>query len=275
MTIGGQAVIEGVLMRDKERLAIAVRLPNGKIRVKKEKSTTFPKLFHVFFLRGIVGLGFMLKDGIKALIWSSNQQLGKEEKISAKEMASTISLSFLAALLIFVAVPFFTAKLLQLEGFWFNLVDGAIRVGLFLGYLGVISRMKDVQTLFQYHGAEHKTIYCYEAKKKVILENIQQFPKEHHRCGTAFIFLVLIISIFVFSLLTGPWWIKLGGRIVLLPVVAGLGYEIIKLGERFKHKALMRAVLVPGIWLQKITTREPNEQQIEVAIKALVGIVRK
>ncbi len=294
MPIGGQAVIEGVMMRDKERYAVAVRLPNGKIRVKKEKSR-FPKFFDFFFIRGIVGLAYMLKDGISALQWSSNQQLGEEEKISKREMVGTIFVSLLVAVLFFIGVPFFTAKLLQTEGILFNLVDGLVRVLIFLGYLGILSRMKDVQTLFQYHGAEHKTIYCYEANNveannieanketttnktttpKISIKNIQQFPKEHNRCGTAFIFLVLIISILVFSLLTGPWWVKLGGRILLLPVIAGIGYEIIKFGDRFPRSFFTRMLLAPGLWLQKITTKEPNDQQVEVAVKALEGVVGK
>ncbi len=274
MPIGGQAVIEGVMMRDKERYAVAVRLPNGKIRIKKEKSK-FPKFFDFFFIRGIVGLAYMLKDGIAALQWSSNQQLGEDEKISKKELVGTILFSLFIAIIFFIAVPFFTAKLLQTDGILFNLVDGLVRVLIFLGYLGILSRMKDVQTLFQYHGAEHKTIFCYEAKQKITCANIQQFPKEHHRCGTAFIFLVLIISILVFSLLTGAWWVKLGGRILLLPVVAGLSYELIKLGERFRDYKIMRALLIPGIWLQKITTKEPSDKQVEVAVKALEGVVGK
>lgn len=287
MPIGGQAVIEGVMMRDKERYAVAVRLPNGKIRVKTEKSK-FPKFFDFFFIRGIVGLAYMLKDGISALQWSSNQQLGEEEKISKKEMVGTILVSLLVAVLFFIGVPFFTAKLLQTEGILFNLVDGLVRVLIFLGYLGILSRMKDVQTLFQYHGAEHKTIYCYEANnievnketttnkttpQKFSIKNIQQFPKEHHRCGTAFIFLVLIISILVFSLLMGPWWVKLGGRLLLLPVIAGIGYEIIKFGDRFPRSLFTRILLAPGLWLQKITTKEPSDKQVEVAVKALEGVV--
>lgn len=274
MPLGGQAVIEGVLMRDKARYAVAVRLPNGKIRVKKEKSR-FPKFFDFFFIRGIVGLAYMLKDGIAALQWSSNQQLRKEEKISQKEMAGTILVSLLVAIVFFIAVPFFTAKLLQTEGILFNLVDSLLRVAIFLGYLGILSTMKDVQILFRYHGAEHKTIACHEAKRKITLKNIQQFPKEHQRCGTAFIFLVLIISILAFSLLTGPWWIKLGGRILLLPVIAGIGYELIKLGDRYPRSGMTRMLLAPGIWLQKITTKEPNRKQVEVAVRALKGVVGK
>lgn len=274
MTIGGQAVIEGVMMRDKERFSVAVRLPNGKIKVKKEKSSSLPKYLQLPFLRGAVGLLYMLVDGIKALIWSSNQQLGKEEKLTFKEIVGTILLSLFFAILLFIAVPFFTAQFFQAEGVWFNILDGLIRVALFLLYLGIISRMKDMKVLFQYHGAEHKTIYCHEANTKVTLENVKKFPRQHHRCGTSFLFMVLIVSIVVFSFITGAWWVKLGGRILLIPVIAGIGYELIKLGDKFHHNSIVKALIAPGIWLQGITTKEPTNRQVEVAMKALDGIVK-
>ncbi|MEK6939944.1 MAG: DUF1385 domain-containing protein, partial [Nanoarchaeota archaeon] len=156
MEVGGQAVIEGVMMRNKENYAVAVRLPNGKIKVTKEKSSSFPTWFNVFFIRGVVGLGYALYDGVRALVWSSNQNLGKEEKLSTKEIVGTLGLSFLSAIVLFVGLPFFAARWIQSDGVWFNVFDGLFRAGLFLGYLLLISRMKDVKTLFQYHGAEHK-----------------------------------------------------------------------------------------------------------------------
>ncbi len=285
MHIGGQAVVEGVMMRNKERFAVAVRLPNGKIRLRREKNSRFPKLFNVFFLRGIVGLGYMLKDGMKSLIWSSNQQLGKSEKLSARELIIAIGGSFLFAVVLFIGLPFLAAGAFHADGVWFNLLDGAFRAAVFLGYLAVISRMKDVQKLFQYHGAEHKTIYCYEAQKeneaqgknmaKITIDAVRKFPRQHHRCGTSFLFLVILISIILFSVLTGPWWVKLGGRILLLPVVAGISYELIKLGDRFREKTLVKPLLLPGLWLQEITTKDPTDKQIEVAMKALEGVVGK
>lgn len=260
-------------MRNQEKVAIAVRLPNGKIKVKKERVAKYPKLFSIPFLRGIIQLWLMMKDGLSALIWSSNQQLEEEEKITKKELFLTITGSLLFAAVIFVGVPFFSAHLIQQEGFWFNVLEGIFRIVLFVLYLAVISRMKDVQTLFQYHGAEHKTIYCYESKKKIAPNIIQKFPKEHYRCGTSFIFIVLIVSILLFSFISGSWWIRLLGRIVLFPVVAGISYEIIKLGDKFHNNFMVKILLAPGIWLQKITTKEPNKKQIEVAMKSLKGVV--
>ena len=158
MDVGGQAVIEGVMMRNREKYAVAVRLPSGKIKVKKEQSSTYPTFFNVFFIRGVVGLGYTMYDGIRALIWSSNENLGKDEQLSKKEIVTTVATSFLFAIAIFVALPFFSARWIHPEGILFDVLDGLFRVTLFLGYLLFISMMKDVKTLFQYHGAEHKTI---------------------------------------------------------------------------------------------------------------------
>ncbi len=273
MNVGGQAVIEGVMMRNKERFAIAVRLPNGKIKIKKEKNTYFPKIFNVFFLRGAVGMGYMLVDGLKALTWSSNQQLGKDDKLSTKELVVTIGFSVLASLLIFVILPFFSARLFHQDGLWFNIFDGVFRMILFLAYLIGISFMKDVKTLFQYHGAEHKSIYCYEASEKLTLENVKKYSRFHPRCGTSFLFLVLIISVVIFSFLQGSLWVKLIGRILLLPVIAGIGYEIIKLSDYFKENSVIKVLITPGLWLQRITTKEPTDKQLEVGIRALKAVV--
>lgn len=274
MTVGGQAVIEGVMMRNKERFAIAVRMPDGTVKVKQEKSTKFPRMFDIFFVRGIVGLGYTLYDGVRALIWSGNQNLGvEEEKLSKAEIIGTISTSFLFAILIFVALPFFSARWLSADGLLFDVLDGVFRVGLFIGYLLLISMMKDVKTLFQYHGAEHKTIYCYESGKKLTLANVKKFTRFHPRCGTSFLFIVLLLSIFVFSLLSGPMWVRLLGRIALLPVVAGIGYEIIKLSDKFRNNTIVKGLIAPGLWLQRITTSEPTDKQLEIGIASLKAVV--
>ncbi|MDP3734358.1 MAG: DUF1385 domain-containing protein, partial [Nanoarchaeota archaeon] len=165
------------------------------------------------------------------------------------------------------------AQWIHSEGLLFNLLDGVFRMVLFIGYLMIISMMKDVRTLFQYHGAEHKSIYCYEAKKELTVENVKTFSRFHPRCGTSFIFLVLILSIFLFSFITGAWWIKLLGRIALLPVISGIGYELIKLSSRFGTNALVKTLIAPGLWLQRITTKEPTDAQLEVGIHALKAVV--
>jgi uncharacterized protein YqhQ len=273
MDVGGQAVIEGVMMRNKEKFAVAVRLPDGGIKVRKEKSSTFPKIFQIFFIRGVIGLIFALMDGIRALIWSSNQQLEKEEQITRKEVIVTISISAIFAILLFVGLPFLAAHLIHSDGVLFNVLDGIFRVVLFLGYLILISNMKDVKTLFRYHGAEHKAIYCYENKKPLTVENVKKFSRFHPRCGTSFLFMVLLLSIAIFSFITGPWWVKLLGRILLLPVIAGIGYELIKLSHKFYKNPIVRVIVAPGLWLQRITTKEPTNKQLEVGIKALLAVI--
>lgn len=262
-------------MRNKERFAVAVREPSGKIKIWKEKSRTYPSCFSWPLIRGAVGLGFAMYDGIRALTWSSNQQMGESEKLSPKEMVMTIAGSLLFAILIFVAVPFFFAHILAGDSFWFNVLDGVLRVGLFIGYLLVISRVDEVKRLFQYHGAEHKTIYCYEAKEKLTVENVQKFSRFHPRCGTSFLFFVLVLSIIIFSFISGPLWMKFVGRLVLMPVIASLGYEIIKLSAKFSKNAVVKVCVSPGLWMQRITTQEPDSRQIEVAIASLQAVVGK
>lgn len=276
MQIGGQAVIEGVLMRNKEKFAVAVRLPNGKIKVKKEKSSRFPKFCGVFFLRGIVGLVYMLKDGFQALSWSSNQQLEKEEKIKKGEMFFTLLLSLLAGLGLFLGLPYLVTRFtIGEKGLLFGLLEGLLRAIIFIGYIWLIGFSRDVQRLFQYHGAEHKVINCYEkeGKEKLSVEKVKKHSTRHQRCGTTFIFITLILSIIIFSFLE-VGWLRLLWKLLLIPVIAGISYEILKLGDRFKENWLMKMLLWPGLKLQAMTTKEPNEKQIEVGIKAFEGVMK-
>ncbi|HIH11528.1 TPA: DUF1385 domain-containing protein [Candidatus Woesearchaeota archaeon] len=275
MDIGGQAVIEGVMMRNRKHFAVAVRLPSGKIRVKKENSRHFPAIFEWYFIRGVVGLGYALIDGLNALLWSSNQQLAKEEKISSSEISVTLLFSFVAAIVLFVIVPFFSARYLAGDGFLFNALDGLFRFVIVIGYMVAISFMDDVKRLFQYHGAEHKAIYCYENKQMLTVNNVRQFSRFHPRCGTSFIFLVLIVSIILFSFIPGVWWVKLVGRIAAMPLIAGIAYELIKLSSTFQSNILVKMLIQPGLWLQRITTKEPTDDQLEVGIAALKAVLPK
>jgi uncharacterized protein YqhQ len=273
MEVGGQAVIEGVMMRNKEKFAVAVRLKNGEINIKTEKNTYFPKFFNIFFIRGIVGLSYTMYDGIRALTWSSNQQLETEEKLSQWEIISTIGISLIFSILFFVALPFFSARYFHSDGLWFNVLDGFFRIALFIGYLALIAKMKEVKTLFEYHGAEHKTIYCYENKEPLTIENVKKYTRFHPRCGTSFIFIVLLLSIIIFSFIDGSLWIKFAGRILALPLIAGIGYELIKLSGKYQRNFLVKILIAPGLWLQRITTREPSDKQLEVGIKALKAVL--
>jgi uncharacterized protein YqhQ len=272
--IGGQAVIEGVMMKSHSHMSIAVRLQSNKIKIFTKKLRTFRKFWRLPFVRGIFQLIYILILGIKALLWSSDQQLGKDEKITGKEVAFTMFVSFGFAILFFIVAPFFITKIFVEKGFWFNLIDGILRLVIFLVYIALIGMMKDIKTLFQYHGAEHKCIHCLESKKQLTIANIKQFSTLHPRCGTAFILIVLVISIIIFSLVTGSWQLRLVSRIVLIPVVAGISYELLKLSARFKHNFVMKAIVYPGLMMQKLTTKEPDEKQIEVALVSLKEVLK-
>lgn len=273
--VGGQALIEGVMMKYKDRLGIAVRKPNGKIKVKKErtriKDSTIP------FWRGVINLVNVLYIGVKSLNYSSSVATGEDEKgVSVWGVVLSLVFAVVFAIVLFKFLPLLFVSLVDrvflINNIWFNILDGLFKAGLFVLYVYLISLMKDVYRVFEYHGAEHKVVACYEAKKKLIFKNIQKYPKEHKRCGTSFIFLVLIISIIIYTFIPKDYsfLLKLGLRIVLLPVVASLSYEVLRLGAKYKWFSFFS---LPGIWLQKITTKEPDKKQIEVAIKALKAAV--
>ncbi len=274
-TVGGQAVIEGVMMRNKEHFAVAVRLKDGSIKVNKEQSSTFPKIYQKPFIRGVIGLFYALYDGLRALIWSSNQQLETDEQLSKWEIFSTIALSLLFSIFFFIIIPFFSAHYIHSTGFLFNILDGAFRLLIFLGYIYLISFMKEVKTLFQYHGAEHKTIYCHEAKQPLTVENVRTFSRFHPRCGTSFLFFIIILSIIVFSFIPGPMWMKLVGRIIFLPILAGIGYEFIRLSGTYINNPFIKLIVQPGLWVQRLTTKEPTDQQLEVGIASLKAVLKE
>lgn len=278
-SIGGQAVIEGVLMKNNSRIAIAVRRPDKKISVKKENMTPWAKKCRVLgwpIIRGTVNLIEMMVIGIKALNYSANEALGEEEEISGKESAITMIIAFALAVGLFFVLPLYLAKWIGTKGVMFNVIDGVIRLVIFFLYLSAISMMRDVKRLFQYHGAEHMSVHCLEHGEKLTVQNVRKYGTAHRRCGTTFLFFVLIISIIMFSfIVTDSFIVKLVGRIVLIPVVAGLSYELLKLGAKFPNNMLVSILVWPGMLLQRMTTRIPDKRQIEVAIKALEAVKRK
>ncbi len=277
--MGGQAVIEGVLMRTLTEYAVAVRSPKGKIIAKKEKIATAAKKYGFFklpFLRGILALYETLVIGFGALIYSSNVAAGEDERITKKEIVLAMLFSAAFAVAVFIVLPFFLASVVTSHNLLFNLVDGFLRLLLLLAYLVVISRFKDVQRIFQYHGAEHMTIHAYERKEKLTPESIKKFPTMHPRCGTSFLLIVVIVSIFVFSVITSDnFLVKFFSRILLVPVIAGVSYELLKLGGRFHGNLFFKPLVLPGIWLQYITTKRPDKSQIEVAVYALKKLVKQ
>ena len=276
--VGGQAVIEGVMMRRQNTVCIAVRKPNGKIKVKKEKIKSINEKYKWLkwpFFRGVINMYEMLAIGMRALTYSAEQQATKkEEKITKKESIISIIIAILLTILLFILVPLFLTKLLiKGQGILFNLVDGIIRIIIFISYIYLISRIRDVERIFQYHGAEHKAVNCYENNKKLTPENCNKYTTVHARCGTSFLLFVLIVSVLIFSLITHPnFFMKFFGRLLLLPVIVGISYELLKLSSRFRDNKVMKVIVWPGLFLQKITTKNPTKKQLEVAIAALKNV---
>lgn len=276
--VGGQAVIEGVMMRGFGKVATAVREPDGKINVQVNNVSSISdkyKILKLPFLRGSVSLFESLVLGLKALSFSAQAAGEEDEQLSDKELAGTIIFAITLACGLFIAIPTFAVKFLKTfteDPMIFNLAEGFLRLIIFFGYIFAISQMKDIQRVFQYHGAEHKTIFCYEANLPLTVENVKKFPRLHPRCGTTFLLIVMIVSIFVFAFLGWPdLWLRISSRIILLPVVAGISYEIIRFAGRSEN-SLVKLAIMPGLWLQYLTTREPDDSMIEVAIESLKAV---
>ncbi len=273
--VGGQAVIKGVMMRGPGYTATAVREPAGTIVVQKEATKSIADTYPILkkpFLRGCVALYESLVIGMKALSFSAKAAGDEEEEMSNSEIAITMVISTLFAIAVFLALPTFIVKFIpgvQDNHIVLNLIEGVIRLVLFLLYIWGIGLTKDIQRVFQYHGAEHKTIHTYELDLPLTVENVRQQSRLHARCGTNFLLIVMVVSIFVFAFLGWPNLLeRIVSRVLLMPVVAGIAYEVIRLAGRSEH-SFVKAIIKPGLVLQYMTTREPEDDQIEVAIRAL------
>lgn len=294
--IGGQALIEGIMMRGLDKVSMAVRLPNNKIDIEtwKVDSLINPKWYRkIPILRGVVGMVSSLILGYKCLMKSAEkatteEQNENDDNTKTSKMNSAVikiagTIGTIIALVIsiglFMFIPALTIKSVDsvfgLNQFSKSILEGVFKIAIFICYLSVISLMPDIKRTFQYHGAEHKTISCYEADCELTVENVKQFTRFHPRCGTSFLLIVLIISIIVFSVVT---WDSLLVRVILkfslLPLVTGCSYEIIQLAGRHNN-ICTRIISAPGLWLQRLTTREPDEDQIEVAIAAFNEVIPK
>jgi len=282
--MGGQAVIEGVMMKSKNNYSIAVRDPKGKIQVKSEKFRSIMQKYKILglpFVRGMVSLIEMIILGMKSITYSANIAGDDEEDMSGFSIFISIVLAFGLAIFLFKYIPllitqYLNSKIVSDSSLLFSLVDGVIKVAIFIGYILVISLWDEMRTVFRYHGAEHMAVHCYEAGKKLTVKNVSQFSPLHKRCGTCFILIVLILSILVYALIpnTIGFWMKLLLRLLLLPVIAGISYELLKAGAKYDN-ILLNMVTAPGIWFQRLTTRRPDSKQIEVAIKALKAVLVK
>ncbi|MFH1399789.1 MAG: DUF1385 domain-containing protein [Candidatus Woesearchaeota archaeon] len=273
---GGQAVIEGVMIAGKKNYVVAVRKGN-RILVKRENINRVSDKYPILkwpFVRGIVSLVDTLRIGVDALGWSAMQAGEAEEELGKKDLVFVFASAFLFSMLLFVGVPFFLTRLVSKDdGLLFNLIDGFFRILVFVLYIWIISLFKDIQELFRYHGAEHKAVNCYEDGKKLTLENCRKYSTVHMRCGTSFLMIIVLISIVVFSLIAdNRWYVKLVLRILLIPLIAGLAYELLKVSTRLKGR--MNLLFWPGQYLQKLTTKEPNDKQLAVGIRALKEIIK-
>src|SRR4051812_7001232 len=285
--IGGQAILEGVMMRGPGHWALAVRKPNGEIAEVNRPIRSVMKR-HWFFrlpvIRGVIALGESLAIGFRALSISA-QYAAQEEGADSEEIQTELSrgalffafaVAIAFAVLLFKVTPALITNWLPIETTgWFVIVEGAIRVTLFVLYLSLISLLPDLRRVFQYHGAEHKAINALEAGAELTPENVQRHSLIHPRCGTAFLLWVMVIAIFVFAFVGQPvWYWLIASRILLLPVIAGLAYELIRFAGKHSDKRILMALLAPGLWLQRLTTREPTLDQLEVSIHALQEVLR-
>ena len=292
--IGGQAVMEGVMMRGKKEYTVAVRKPDGQIEMMKKPTSSLLnqyKFLRIPILRGIIAFIESLQIGFTTLNYSASF-FEEEEKPSKFEiwlqekfgdrlndfiMSITMIIGVGLGIALFILLPNLITSVfikVQRNPFVYNIVEGLMRISIFLAYLLGVSRIKDIYRVFQYHGAEHKVISCYEHGKELTVENVKQHGRLHPRCGTSFLFVVMIISILVFSLIPryDVIWMQMLSRLLLVPIVAGISYEFIKLAGTYDNSVL-GVLSYPGMALQKITTKEPDEDQIEVAITAMKGVL--
>ncbi|MBR1761120.1 MAG: DUF1385 domain-containing protein [Schwartzia sp.] len=279
LTVGGQAVLEGVMMRGAGKVATAVRVADGHIETEVRDVDSIADRYPILkkpFLRGVVTLGESLTLGLRSLSYSARMAGEEDEQLSDGELAGTMALAFALAAVLFVAIPTWATRFFH-EIFSspvaLNLAEGGLRFAIFLAYLMAISRMEGIYRVFQYHGAEHKTIHAYEGGGPLTVERVQACSRFHPRCGTSFLLIVMLVSIFVFAFLGWPDLLtRVASRVALLPVVAGISYEFIRLAARSKS-AVAHLFTLPGLWLQRLTTNPPEDEMVEVAIASLAAVL--
>lgn len=295
-SIGGQAIIEGVMMKGPEKIAMAVRKPDGEIVIEKKDVKKKNVFFKIPIIRGVFAFIDSMVTGVEALMFSAkfydddgkpleNEKI-KNEKDSKKQdgeltpamMYGSVVLSVFITILLFIALPNFVAGLVVDKGssvVLYNAIESVIKIAIFVGYLALVSKMKDIQRVFEYHGAEHKSIFCYESGEDLTVENVKKYTRFHPRCGTSFLLFVMVVSIIVFSIM-GRFEsrvLNVAIRVALMPVIAGISYEIIRFAGKNVDNKWVSWLSKPGLWLQRLTTREPDDKQIEVAIESLKAVI--
>ncbi len=279
--VGGQAVIEGVMMRSKHYWSLAVRRPDKTISTKifKNSSLTVNNKFLGFiFVRGVVNLIESMALGFKALSYSVNESTEEDIQFSKKEMTIAIIIAIVFSVGVFFVAPTLIGR--SFSNYFpntilYNLMEGLVRIGLFLAYILIVSQLKDIKRIFQYHGAEHKTIQTYENGEAIKLENVKKYTTVHVRCGTSFLLIVMVVAIVIFAFLgRPPLLLRILYRVLLIPVVAGISYELIKLAGKYSKYKIVNILFYPGLLLQKVTTREPDDSQIEVAMSSFTRVIK-
>jgi uncharacterized protein YqhQ len=282
--VGGQAVIEGVMMRGVDNWSLAVRRPDETIGVHDFALESWMKRYPILktpVIRGVVALVESLVIGVKALTMSANESLGVAEEespaLGKKEIGFTLVIAVAFAVGLFFLAPLFLTGLFRHwlgTGWGFWVIEGCVRVAIFLAYIAVISQFRDLRRVFEYHGAEHMSIHALEHGEVLVPENVEKYKTLHLRCGTSFLLIVMVVSIFVFAIVKWPaWYYLILSRIVLVPLIAGISYEIIKFAGRHENSAVVRVIMAPGLALQWMTTKPPDRGQVEVAIAALDRII--
>jgi uncharacterized protein YqhQ len=278
LAFGGQAVMEGVMMRSKNHMVVCVRQPNKEIVTKKEILHTLSEKYRFLklpFIRGILALFETLYSGMKGIYFSANAAFGEdeneEEVLSTVEILIVIIVAIGLSVLIFSVTPFFLTSLFNFGGgILFNIVEGIVRLSFLLVYLVLVSLFGDFKRIFQYHGAEHTAINAYEAGVELNVENARKYSRFHSRCGTSFLLIVTLISILFFSIMpSGDFLLRLSYRIVLIPAISAVSYEVLKLSDKYRNSAIMKVLVAPGLALQRLTTKPPSDDMLEVAIKAV------
>jgi len=278
LAFGGQAVMEGVMIRSKKHMVICVRQPNDEIVTKVEEIKSVSDRYKVLklpFLRGIVALFETLYLGIKGLYFSVNASLEEEEKLNPKEIVVAVAIALSLAIFLFSILPFFLTALLNLGGLAFNVAEGVVRLAILLLYLASTALVGEFRRVFQYHGAEHTAINAYESGVELNVSNAKKFSRFHPRCGTSFILIVTLISILLFSIMPNlGFFMRLAYRVLLIPVIGAISYELLKLSDRYKKSKIVKVLVAPGLGLQYLTTRKPDEKMIEVALEAVKEVNR-
>jgi uncharacterized protein YqhQ len=271
--------MEGVMMRGPRTWAVAVRTPDDDIELTLHDAPVWAERWSkVPIARGVMALAESLSLGFKALAWSADRQLPEEERISPKAMGWTMGISLVFFMAVFLVLPALGTNAigdrLGVDGLWYHLLEGGVRLGIFLGYLLLIGLLPDIKRVFMYHGAEHKAIAAYENGVELTPESAQQFTTQHVRCGTNFLLTVMVVTIFVYSFVGRPALpLLIASRILLIPLVAGLAYEVIRYAARHMDQAWVRVAMRPGLALQRLTTREPTLDQVAVAITSLRAVM--